>query len=128
MIHHIPRRLMLGNWRAAPQLFLRKIRRFAGLIARSLGNSAAATTPTDVKIWRYAAVCPNSVEISALGSAPSDARAGSPPEAGERFRRYLSEVPFRGVLPPMSFVTSEKRPLKTREPRDETFLGLERSN
>jgi hypothetical protein len=56
----------VGQWRAAPQLFLREIRRFAELIARSLGNSAAATTPRDVKIWRYAAVCPNSVEISAL--------------------------------------------------------------
>jgi hypothetical protein len=67
----------------------------------------------DAKIWRYAAVCPNSVEISTLGFGATQCAVL------EVFRRCLATYELCDV---------GKIPAETEELRDETFLGLERSN
>ena len=100
----------VGQWRAALRLFKREIRRFAGLIARSLGNSAAATTP------RYG-VTPRSAQIV------SKYRHWDWRRAMRGFGGF-SEVSFRGVLPPMSLVTSEECPLKLANCETKLFLAL----
>src|SRR5258708_5176643 len=71
----------------------------------------------DAKIWRYAPVRPNSVEISTLGLAPRDAR----------FRRFFRGV-FQRCLATYEPCDIGRMPAEASKLRNETFLGLERSN